>query len=546
MRICPDCGRELTPGEERCPLCGAEAPDSVLPTLGDTLDELADRAASPPAGPMPEGDTPPATPAFAEGTVSGFDVPLAEEVKPKRKAIVFVPIALACAVVLGLAIWLASGLLQGPDKAFLTAHQTLFRSIAQTELAFLAPNGQEEAANVDMILIAQVDDSLGETAAILNNTTLRVQAEGGKDGGILTAALDLGEDTVLEATVTGNKSGILGFYIPQLSETYYMMDYVRFVENNSDGQFTADDVDEAAEAAEAWERTLKTYGDILVGVVNKENVTKQTGTFTSFYLPTVQYPGTAYVFTPTAEELETMFVQLADALEKDKTLVTLVDGLTDDMLAETVEQIRADGPEEARRIADSGFTWAIRRGKGRYGVNAQIELSWDHGESAIRFDRLSNAMYFGVVENGEESLALSASYYEAEDGTWHGSAGVTGVGGIEWEDVDLDAGSSLGLYHGFYTIVNKEGGRLASMEVAPSAGGGTDHTFRMRLDESDDTLATLNLHTTDQPVSLTFPDAPMENITDYTTEDFEALGESWAEGVSALAMQFILYAYQYQ
>lgn len=86
---------------------------------------------------------------------------------------------------------------------------------------------------------------------------------------------------------------------------------------------------------------------------------------------------------------------------------------------------------------------------------------------------------------------------------------------------------------------------LFSMGVAAGEDGGTDHEVRVYTDTEGNCI-TLNLHTTDQPVSLTFPDAPKEDITGYTTEDFEALGESWSEGVSALATQFVLYAYQHQ
>lgn len=528
MRTCPDCGRELAPGEKRCPLCGAAVPEPVPPALGETLDELADQAVPSSEGSLSEGGTSPA---------------VAEETKPRRRAVVFVPIAVACAVVLGLAVWLVSGLLKSPDKGFLAAHWSLFRSIAQTELAPFIPDAAE-TVNADMLLTAQLDHSVGATAAVLNNAALRVQAEGGKDGGILTAALELGENTVLEATVTGNKDGILGFYIPQLSETYYTMDYVQFAENNGGGQSAVNDTP----AAGAWGRMLKTYGGILGGMINKENVTKQKGTFTSFYLPEAQYPGTAYVFTPTAEELETMFTQLADALEEDETLHALFNarayGDGDDPLDKLVDALRADGEEAARSIADSGFTWTIRTGKGNYGVNAQIELVWDNGESAIRFDRLSNAVYFGVVENGETTVELSASYHQAEDGTWHGSAGMTGAGDVEWESVDLDAPSSLRIYPGHYAVLGATGGTVVSMDVTPAAGGGTDHTVKVMPDENGDTLTTLNLHTTDQPVSLTFPDAPREDITGYTAGDFERLRESWSAGISALATQFILYAYQ--
>lgn len=542
MRTCPDCGRELAPGEAFCPLCGAKAPDPAPPALGDTLDGLADRAASSPESPLPGGGTPPAAPAFAEGTVSGFDAPPAKEVKPKRKAIVFVPIAAACAVALGLAVWLASGLLGGgADKRFLAAHRDLFQSMGETELAPLIRLGERERVSTDMTLTAQVDESLGELVPILNNAALRMQVDGGKDGAVLDAALDLGEDTVLEATVTGNKDGVVGFYIPQFSETYYIMDYAKFAENDPGGQLSTDD-------ARAWEESVKTYGDILTGVVHKGNVSQRKETFFSYTNGAKEFSGTAWVFTPTAEDLEAMFARLADAMEGDETLAKLVDGLDNDILAEAVDGIRTNGPETAREIADSGFTWTIRTGKGDYGRACQIEIALDGGKDALRLERRTgrssyDGLYFDVTAQGEELVKFTAAP-TGVNGEWFGGL-YAGDLWIDFQGVDGEKTSSLGFFYGSYNVYSRDGRELLFCGgVEAAEDGGTDHVIR--VDGAEGTLATVTLHTTDQPVSLTFPDAPKEDITNYTAEDFEALGESWSEGVSALAMQFVLYAYQNQ
>lgn len=524
MKTCPDCGRELESDVSVCPLCGAQVPKEAAA----------------------EGETPQEAPAVAEGAVDGVDAPLAEEGKPKGKAAVFVPIAIACAVVLGLAIWLASGLLGRPDRAFLTGHGRLLETMAKHELAPLSRSLDVLADfNADMTLTVQMDDSLGVPAKVLNDAALRMRANSGRDGGIMDAAFDLGDDTILEATVTGNKDGILGFYIPQLSETFYTMDYWQFVENNSDGQITITDRPEVAPAE--LEKSLKAYGDILTNTVNRNNVTQSKGRFHLYYIPSAEFSGTAYMFKPTAKDLETLFTQLADALAEDKTLRAQFDasfnyvyGLDNDPLNELVDTLRTNGAEMAREIADSGFTWTLREGKGTY----QVELAWDGGENAIRFERTPDSLCFSVTENGEMTMDLSGSYHQNENGTWHGKFSAAEGGEVEWENVDPETVSSIGLCRGRYAALTAEGEEVAVLDVTGASNGGTDHTLTVGTAEEE--IVTLNLHTTDQPVTLTFPDAPVEDITGYTNEDFEALGEKWSQNISSITMRILMYAYQYQ
>lgn len=520
MRVCPDCGRELAPDEAVCPLCGARALDPVPPTP----DPLTD-------------------PVSQAGAAAGFDAPAAEEIKPRPRAVVFVPVAIACAVVLALAVWLASGLLGGgPDKRFLAAHRDLFQSMGETELAPLLRLGERERVSTDMTLTAQADDSLGELAPILNGAALRMKLDANKDGGILDAALDLEEDTLLEATVTSSKDGVVSFYIPQFSEKRYVMDYDKFLENDPYGQLSEDD-------AKAWEESVKTYGDILVGAVHKGNVSQMKETFVSYTNDAKSFSGTAWVFIPTAEDLEAMFAQLADAMEGDETLAKLVDGLDNDALAQAVDDIRANGPEAAREIADSGFTWTIRRGKGDYGRAWQIEIALNGGADTFRLERRTEAgaydgLYVDVTAQGEELVKFTAAP-TGVNGEWFGGL-YAGDLWIDFQGVDGETTSALGLFYGSYNVYARDGHELLfCVGVKAAQDGGTDHVIRVDGDEG--TLVSVTLHTTDQPVSLDFlPDVPVEDISDYTAEDFEALGESWSEGVSALMMQLILYAYRGQ
>lgn len=547
MRACPDCGKELAPGEDRCPLCGAETPEPVPPAPGEALNELADRAASSPAGDAP--------PTFGEETADGVDAPLAAAVKRKGRAAVFVPIAVACAVVLGLAVWLASGLLQSPDKGFFKEHQTLFRGLGEAAAPLTQRFVDPSQRDLDLTATVRDGDSLGEAGAILNGAALRVQVDVEEAGGIVNAALDLGGDTLLEATVTGNKDGVLGFYIPQFSETYYTLDSARFLENNADGQL---DASRPEISPEAWEETFKTYADILTDTVHKNNVTKERTKFFSYNNSGMGFSGTAYVFAPTAEDLETLFARLADEMEGDEALRIRVntylrwngsllgDG---DLVDRLAADLRENGGELARTVADGGFTWTIRVGKDDYGRCRQVEVSWDNGRNALRLERRTESgtmdgVYFDLTADGMETAKLTAAH-SGVNGEWFGGLWVGDLW-IDFQQIDLEKQSSLGLCYGSYNVYSVEQNTLLfCFGVEAGADGGTDHTVRVDTDTEGNSV-TVDLHTTDRPVSLTLPDAPREDITNYTTDDFEALGESWAEGVSALATQFVLYAYQHQ
>lgn len=548
MKICPECGRELDDSARLCPLCGAAVPDMAadtpVPALGETLNELTNHAASHPEETPAEDSVPQVVSAFEEGTVGGVDTPPIEEVKPKRRAIVFVPIAIACAVVLGLAIWLTSGLLGGPDKEFLAGHKRLFEDMGKRELAPLARTIDAWAnLDLDMTMTAEMDEGVeggDEFDPVLKNMALNYRAKRDGDSVQVEAGFVWDGDTLLSGTLVYEKDGRLGFQVPQLSETYYVADYAALIENLTGAQIETSERTDFS--SEAWAKTAETYGNILVSVVNGNNITKKTGTY-PLYCINNDMKATAYTFRPTAKDLEVMLEQLADALEKDQDITTLVNGLTDDELAKLVDSIRTNGPEAAQEFADSGFAWTLRTSE-RDGVY-QVEVVWDGGENSIRFERTWNSLYFSMVEDGEESgeqyFYYTGGEYEGEP--CKGRFSVNGKTYLEFENVDLTKCSSMGLYYGGFTILNGEDA-IATLNVASAAGGGTDHVLRLHPDTfgEDSSASHLSyiLHTTDRPVTLTPPSGPVEDITNYTQEDFTALGETFSQNWNDVLMSLYM------
>lgn len=520
LRTCPGCGREFAEDETVCPLCGASAVDGA----------------------------PMEAPSFAEGVAGDVEVPVAEEVKPRKKAIVFVPIAVACAVVLGLAAWLVPGLLGNPRDAFLRQHKAMIGEMMKNELSFAANLGETKEYDLDATLTAKADDvDLG----LLEGGAIRLQMDVDENRLATDGSLLMQDQPVLSGALRCEFEADtmnMGFYLPELSDKYYVLDYLDMVETLTGETISPDVWRSTADTHAARDRVVKTYGDILLNTVKKSNVTKEKGTFPEFCIDGWEKTATAYVFRPTAEDLETLFLNLADALERDEDLPKLVSAFDEETRERIVPGLRRDAAELAQSMAESGFSWSIRvNGRGFY----QGELCWNDGTQKcwVRYeyirsnrDRTATTLYFGFFD-GSEPAELRVVLH---DGTPE-SAGrdiaveLVGVGSIQGQ-ARFDQVSALRIPYGKYVITDGEGHYAADLEVKAAENGGTDHRLELYSYDGDgayENKMVFNLYTTDAPVTLADPDAPVEDVTNYTPEDWEALGEELSQNFYSVLLGIV-------
>lgn len=519
MKICNDCGCELDDDQQLCPLCGAKA----APTVGP-VDESGDMTAE-------SGDTP----ELMEGE--------GEKAGQKRK-LLFTGLGVAAVAVVVLAAWLISGLLRSPRDQFLLQHRNLLQTMAKNEFATWVDGAKSYADySLDMTVTAEVegsDDATQTVNSALADSAVHLKLNMGETSYAMDGDIVFGGRPFLSGSLRyDGEAGTMGFYLPELSDKYYIADYAALLENLSGQEINLENAPNTAEETKAaYERMAKTYGGILLNTVKKSNVTKQSGRYPIFVIHN-DWQATAYVFKPTAEDLEELFLDLAGALEADQDLPRFFSAFDEETRAELVSDLR-ENAETAQVLADKGLTWTIRTNdRGSY----QVEISWRAGDNDawIRFERTSNSLYFGhrgvTAPSSDEPFEVYMTYYGDGAEGYHGNLYVADMMPFEFENVRPEMTSTLFVPYGDYKF-SPDDPLLMTLNVAAASDGGTDHILWVNDFDPAGGMdgVRVNLHTTDRPVTLSEPDGPVEDITNYTAEDFETLGRELTQKLFGLVL----------
>lgn len=522
MKICNDCGCELDDDQQLCPLCGAKVPadgGEAAPEEGALADE-----------PLDEGGEA-LEPAEGEGEKAG-----------QKRKLLFAGLGVAVVV---LAAWLISGLLGSPRDQFLLQHRNLLQTMAKNEFAIWVDGAKSLADySLDMTVTAEAegsDDAAQAVNSALADSAVHLKLNMGETGYAMDGDIVFGGSPFLSGSLRyDGEAGTLGFYLPELSGQYYIADYAALLENLTGQESRLENAPNTAEETKAaYERMAKTYGGILQNTVKKSNVTKQSGRYPIFIINN-DWKATAYVFKPTARDLEEMFLALADALEADQDLPRLVSAFDGETRAKLVSDLRENAGGTAQELADKGFTWTIRtNNKGNY----QVEISWRDGDNDawIRFERTGNGLYFGhrgvTAPSGDEPFEVYVTYYGDGAAGYHGDLYIADMMPFEFENVHPEKVSSLFVPYGDYKF-SPDDYVLMTLNVAAASDGGTDHILRVNDFSSagGQDSVTVNFHTTDRPVTLSEPDGPVEDITSYTAQEFETLGRELTQKLFGLVL----------
>lgn len=558
MRTCSECGANLGDNDNFCPVCGAKAPETApAPTLSDTLNGLTGQTADPVQEPSA-----PAAPAL-EDAVSDQAVPEGEKPAQGRgkiapKHLGMIAAAAVAVLVIGLVGWLVSGLLQGPDRRFVSYHEKMFASMADKELGSAVSNMDRLSSfSTDMTITAQVkggdlDESDQQVSELLNDSALVLKVDLSKTSAKLGGELILQGNSAFAGTVLYDK-GTVGFQIPQVSDAYYTADLTRLVENLTGERVEGLDSIELPQVPEKeLKKVAKTYMDILSQAVTQESVTSKEDTFRLERLPGRRVEGTAYIYQPIAQDVEDMLYDLADQVEKDEDLRALVDKflggnvtwinallaengddldtILDEGLERWAENLQDNAAYYAQELEDSGFTWTLWVGKG--GVyKGEVAVN---GDSSLCYERTENGFALWTKYDGEfDQEILTLEYDKDSNGLYSGSY-TTGNGyqttALEFDNVDTGKKSALGYYYGDYIIRQAysyydDYSNEYSFQVAKGKTGGTDHTMNIGgiIYGSSGPQLELTLNTSDKKSTVTTPKGPKEDISAYSEEELEQL-----------------------
>lgn len=571
MQTCTHCGQPLDQNARFCPNCGASASPPPPPrasggfcrNCGELLSGDAG-AFCPNCGACLDAAPPPPPPAPSSPAVpAASPVPVVKKPAKARRILPFVALFAVVLAGAGAAIAFFTGIFASPADKFLAYQKEL---LLEKGLSDLMDNTRQIngllGLSTDMTLTARVDDP--DINQYLDGSALRLKVDMDKRALLANLEFDLMGSTILTGALTYD-NGALGFCLPELDDTYYLIDLAQLA-RRSGGIEGLEDLEIPTIPADLLHDLAQCYINVVLDTVNKDNVTQLDGKVIRLDGLGKTVDGQTYVFRPSAEDIEGMVLRLADTLEKDKNLrgfvttllgsnqalierVTGVDleDVLDDALSQAANNLRAQAAEIGRTMESSGFCWYLGVSGGKVCMQ-RLEL--EGGDVVLAYESYRpgkgerHDLYY-MESYGSRDFAADLTIAE-ENGRYSGECVLTTsydqeLYRVSFRDVDKTKRSALGAYYGGYEVsfpMGYYGGPYhMTFSVAKAAQGGTDHIFDF------DSLAdltyteelrglTVTLHTTDQPSTAAKPRARTQDITNYDWWQYEELMERLSDALT--------------
>ena len=524
--FCTNCGEQLNPSAAFCANCGAPV----------------NREPAPQAPPAPKDPRPAGAPA-----------------RGKRRLLIGAIAGAAAVAAAVIAVLVVPSLLTTPAQKFVSCQQDLFldRALAVVEEG-VDTLGTGKFSS-DLTITASIDnDGINE---YLEDSSIGLKLELDQDSLMADAEVNLMGSPILSGFLTYDQ-GRLGFYLPEIQNTYYTMDLSQTIETLSGQQVDLSVLTLPQISGKEWRSLLQSYLDVVYTVVNQENVTAEQNV--SFYLPYLgdSVTGTRYTFRPWAEDVEAMLRKLAQTLREDETLRQLLlklinpDMLTaafgteifdgydleaelDDALLSLADELEDSAADAGREVEESGFTWELCLEGNDVRM---IRLYTTQSDDMIVYEAR------GRESDGRQEVFYVTAYEEIQfalthDYTKNGSRSQGSVSAIPYYgsavrldyDMDPEQKSSLGISKGSYRLTAEDEGFTFSLDVSDTGNGSVDHTFVIQADpyyyfNGMFSRVEININATQQS-SVEAPSAPPVDISRYSYGEYQALFEDLGRAV---------------
>ncbi len=343
--------------------------------------------------------------------------------------------------------------------------------------------------------------------------------------------------------VTGTvtyEDGTLGVYSPQLTGSYYTVDLSEYFDEGENLSAALSGMD-SSDVSDTLYDIINAFGS----AVNKDNLTVKKNVQVELEEAGGTEKCTAYIWRPSAADLEAAFNAVADVIEKDETIRALAtqymafipyyDG---DEAASYIEDfcdgLREDGADMSEEWEDADFTWTVYAKGGRV---AKIELGSDDEklvyESAGKLTGgRTDVVYY---DDGYDAFALKNTMTLSGKELGGTLTLDTGDGKMRLGyTMNVREKSSLGICYGTYKLKDYMNDVNFTLEVGKAENGGTDHTLTVKnageliwdLQYIGVEDLEINLHTADKSQSVDQPGKSAVDLTEYSEDEiYEVLGE---------------------
>lgn len=567
MKNCPNCGQEVQDEEKFCEHCGEklEGAETVSAEAGATGAETSAAAESSELGANADHAVSAATATTAteaapvEPQASYSYAQTLEEAPAGKKGMkllipVVAVIILLCAGFFAFGKKLLSGgVALSAEQKFLHYQEKYLQDKmdAMVALGFINEDLKQSS---DMTLTGEIEGS-DEMNKYLKDSQIQLKydMDAEKNSFIVNLSAKIMGTDLLEG-FADYRDGKIGFAIPVADEHYYRGDLKTIMKNLTEQDIVAPDLKKSAENRKRLAEISKKYGDLLVGSMNKDNLTVEKKEFTLENLKE-KYTGEVYVFKPTEEDLKNFYEKLADTVEKDSDLESLLEdvyatstwdsalGMGDaktpkDQLSELAKEIRDNAADTAKEMADNEFQWQIAVVDGDL---RQVLLSTKDDSFSLEIAKKGKEVteQINVVSSSSENMYLKNSYSVKDkmlEGSISGGNGVLDVKALEYK-IDTSKHSAL-MPYGTYIVEDPTGmGAKLTLTVSDGEKGSSDHEIVVEGLQNyymPFSSAKINLNTT-KTGTATFPKEEEVDISNYSQEDFDKLSETIGNGLAKVA-----------
>ena len=545
IMLCPNCKNEISANDQFCIYCGEKivhmtsrtednpfvsvyddgAPDSADffnadPSNDQAPDQASDQAPVPP--PMQE------TPGQ----------------KKKGKLPLFLILAIAAVLIIGLGVFAATRLIRSPKQRFLEAQIGLINEKTKN-LSTLASRNSKGYSG-DLILTGSVSGyGMDSYNSYLDGSSLTMKVDSTDKSALVNLDLEIMGSNVMGLDVFfDNKNGDVLFTLPGIDDTLYSTDIVSFYRNVLDQEIDLKtlengQVDPKFVAAEG----LK-YGTVIYKGISNDNIQVEKKQEVSPKGVSGTYNCTVYKYVPTKEEISSICVSLADTLEKDKELADFLDSYSDYLLMldpydDTYQELHEQGgaaflktlADSFRQNADyygeeferAGFTWSVAQ-EGRTVREIRITAEGMDGlvYSLGGSDRREE--YLGLVPDDYYNGMTILDTFTENGKSRSGDMAFT----IEGQTMDLiydmpDPSnlSKLGVPFGTYDLSFAGGDSYYPSFAMQVEKSGSDSVYNINCAEGD-TSIDLALTATEKSTAVK-PSGSAVDISGYTADDYSAL-----------------------
>ncbi len=581
MKTCPNCGHQMSDETRYCTACGAMCPDDApQPVPAESAGPVQE-----PVAPQPPQDWAPSTP----------------PVPPQgggKKSLIIGAASVAAVACIGVGIFMAMNHGGGEPKlpddpaGQFKAIQTGYINSMFSALDELPVNTAPEAISTDLTIMAQYDDN-GEISSYLDGSSIGLQLDGTQNSALIGMDFTFKNTPIVSGTLT-YEDGLLGLCVPELADSWYTMDLERLMEQYSDGLSL--DLDTLMTprqfSFDTFKQALNNYLSVLLSVVTEENIAVEENASFTLDLSGKSLTGTVYTVTPAAKDIEAMLLALADQLENDTFFMTIMKDYygaamleimdqsarqygeltTEEQLKqsfkEAADDIRKNAKTVAAQVEAEHLTWTLstdgkKAGKqviagdsflfsreaSEDGVAARITAM---GEEVLNLSVTTEDLYLFLGADGEE-ITVSGEFAE-KGGLYSGQVSASFSTdtflSIKYQDMDPKKTSALNMPYGSYDFAVWDNYTNISFhyDVQAADNGGTDHILRFSIPEAasaefDPDKLTVVINSTDKASTITAPTSPQVDITNYTPEQFEALGNELSTAATGLLFKLMMALY---